>query len=142
MRAVLLLLVGLLAACDDMTDQPKNKPHDAPSAVPPAGTVSTAPAETPPPLTAELMARGRDQYRAFCAPCHAESGNGRGMVVQRGFPAPPSFQGETLSPQQLYAIIGDGSGRMYGFAARIAPSDRWAVAAYVKALQLAEGGPP
>jgi len=147
MKTALLLLVLLLGACDDMTRQPKTKTYSRAAGTPvaePAGTVSAGPAVPPPPLGAALLARGRDQYHVYCAPCHAERGDGHGMVVQRGFPAPPGFESAGVlqdTPIELYRAISDGKGIMYGFAARIAPADRWAVVAYVKALQLSRSIP-
>ena len=135
----LLLALALLAGCDDMTAQRKTTTYAEAAGMPvtpPAGIVDHAPIAKPPALSAALLARGREEYRVFCAPCHAEHGDGRGMIVARGFPAPASFAGQTLDPRDLYRVISDGSGAMYGFAARIAPADRWAIAAHVKALQL------
>lgn len=140
----LLLLLALLAACDDMTEQPKTKTYSQAKgmpAPPPDGTVSAKPAPAAPPVSAALLARGRDEYHVYCAPCHAETGDGNGMVVQRGFPVPPSFVSDQKSPAELYRAISEGSGIMYGFAARIAPADRWSVVAYVKALQLSRSIP-
>lgn len=142
--APVLLLLALLGGCDDMTEQPKTKTYSQPPAVPPEGTVSTQPSAVPPPVSAALLTRGREEYRVYCAPCHAERGDGHGMIVQRGFPLPPSFQSAALlrrSPDELYRTISDGSGVMYGFAARILPADRWAIVAYIKALQVSRNTP-
>ncbi len=137
-----ILLLCLLAACDDMNKQAKTPPDGDKSgqtAVTEPGQLVAATPELPPPaLTRTLVERGRDEFHAFCAPCHAERGDGRGMVVQRGFPAPPSFhtdQARALAPAEIYQVISDGKGAMYSFAARIRPADRWAVVAYVHALQ-------
>jgi mono/diheme cytochrome c family protein len=144
---LLLLMTALLGACDDMTDQPKTKTYSLKNgmpAAPPDGTVSSVPPAAPPPVNAALLARGRDEYHIYCAPCHAERGDGHGMIVQRGFPMPPSFQNAAQlrhTPEQLYRTISDGTGAMYGFDARIAPADRWAIVAYVKALQLSRAIP-
>jgi mono/diheme cytochrome c family protein len=145
-----LCWVGLLilAACDDMTVQPKQtayEPQVGPAAIP-AGTIpfeSSAP--HPPPLTLELMARGREHYHVFCAPCHSELGDGRGMIVQRGFPAPPSLHSDRergLAPQQIYDTISNGYGVMYSFSDRVTPGDRWAIVAYVRALERSQDAPP
>jgi mono/diheme cytochrome c family protein len=91
-----------------------------------------------PPVTLALLNRGQERYRIYCAPCHSELGDGRGMIVERGFPPPPSFGLDRLraaSPQYLYDVITGGHGVMYGFGDRIAPKDRWAIAAYIRALQ-------
>jgi mono/diheme cytochrome c family protein len=91
-----------------------------------------------PPLTLALLQRGQERYRIYCTPCHSERGDGRGMVVARGFPPPPSFLIPRLreaSPQYLYDVITHGHGVMYAFANRVQPPDRWAIAAYIKALE-------
>jgi mono/diheme cytochrome c family protein len=94
-----------------------------------------------PPLTSELLTRGRDQYDVFCAPCHDRAGTGRGMVVQRGMPQPASLHDEqqrSLTDQHLFDVIGSGFGAMYAHGDRIRPRDRWAIIAYVRALQLSQ----
>ena len=131
----------LLAGCDDMVSQPKQSaysPEAGPAAVP-ADTVEYGTRQiSAPPVTLDLLQRGQDRYRIFCAPCHSEVGDGRGMIVERGFPAPPSFDLDRLraaSPQYLYDVITHGQGVMYSFADRIAPQDRWAIVAYVRAAE-------
>ena len=92
----------------------------------------------PPPVTLALLERGQERYRIYCTPCHSELGDGRGMIVQRGFPAPPSFHIDRLRaapPQYFYDVITQGHGVMYAFADRVQPADRWAIAAYIRALQ-------
>lgn len=137
----LLVLLALLGGCDDMTVQPKQldySPQVGPAAVPP-GTVEFGSGSAPAPaVTLALMQRGQERYRIYCTPCHAELGDGHGLIVQRGFPPPPSFHGAALrsaSPQYLYDVISNGHGVMYSFAARVAPQDRWAIVAYIRALQ-------
>lgn len=149
MRAAPLLLLAL-AGCDlSMTRQARHEAQGGATLWPggppasddaPAGTVAQdqpsrdrALAE-PPPVTPALLARGQDRYRIFCTPCHAEDGRGNGRVVQRGFPRPPAF-GAQDNPRRTVAAITDGYGLMYPFADRIAPADRWAIAAYVEALK-------
>lgn len=140
----LILLPLLLGACDDMDKQPKT-PTQGQGGNTPEGMVEAVADRPPPALTQSLVQRGRDDYHAFCAPCHAERGDGKGMVVQRGFPEPPSFhteQARAMAPRDVYAVVSDGKGAMYSFAARISPADRWAIVAYVKALQVSrEDGP-
>ena len=146
MRAAILLALLLpVVACDDMTDQRRLDPFAAKQgspATPPAGTVEfAARGVVPPAVTIALLRRGQDQFRAFCAPCHSELGDGHGMIVQRGFPAPPSYHIDRLRaapPSHLYDVITNGEGAMYGFAQRVAPPDRWAIVAYIRALQLSE----
>jgi len=142
-RPLLLLLLLLpLAACDDMTAQPKRNAYADPSVAPgrvPTDSVSWRDHSTaPPPLTLALIERGQQRFRIDCTPCHSELGDGNGMIVQRGFPQPPSYQEDRLRaapPQHFYDVITNGHGAMYSFAQRVAPEDRWAIAAYIKALQ-------
>lgn len=156
MRASLLLLVPLLAGCDlSMRDQARDEPQGAaalwpggpPQAAPPAGTIAVdAPARaaalmTPPALTPALLDRGQERYGIFCAMCHGPTGNADGTVVKRGFPPPPSFHERRLiaaPPAYVVEVITHGHGVMYSYADRVDPADRWAIAAYVKALQRVE----
>lgn len=95
----------------------------------------------PLPLTKALLARGQQRFDIYCAPCHGRSGDGAGMVVQRGFPAPPNFHTDRLRQapdSHFYQVISDGYGVMYPYADRITPRDRWAIVAYVRALQLSQ----
>jgi mono/diheme cytochrome c family protein len=142
MRNALLLFLMTLTACDDMTEQPKEMHYtqrDGSPATPPAGTVAvTEPPTAAPPVTLALLERGRQRFDIYCSACHGATGAGNGMIVQRGFPTPPSFDIDRLRqapPQHFYDVATQGYGVMYGFAGRIAPPDRWAIAAYVKALQ-------
>ena len=143
MRAALMAIVALMAltACDDMSDQPKQRPYSpavGPAAIP-AGVVPYGDrAEPTPALTLALLRRGQERFRIYCTPCHSELGDGRGMIVRRGFPAPPSYHSERLQDaptQHFYDVITHGYGAMYPFADRVPPSDRWAIAAYIRALQ-------
>jgi mono/diheme cytochrome c family protein len=93
------------------------------------------------PVTRALLARGQQRYNIYCAPCHGRSGDGAGMVVQRGFPAPPSYHTERLrraADSHFYQVISDGYGVMYPYADRVTPHDRWAIVAYIRALQLSQ----
>jgi mono/diheme cytochrome c family protein len=140
-------LLLLLAGCDDMSVQPKQRAYSpaASPVTPPPGIVEfNAREPAVPAVSAALLTRGQERYRIFCAPCHAENGGGQGMIVQRGFPAPESFHTGRLrqdTSRQLYEVIGEGQGAMYSFAARIAPEDRWAIVAYVRALQRSQHVP-
>jgi mono/diheme cytochrome c family protein len=92
----------------------------------------------PPPVTLALLQRGQERFRIYCTPCHSEIGDGRGMIVQRGFPPPPSYHIARLRDvpiQHFYDVITNGHGAMYSFANRVQPADRWAIAAYIRALQ-------
>lgn len=101
------------------------------------GTVSEVPVE----VTLDLLRRGQERFNIYCAPCHGYSGEGDGMVVQRGFPQPTSFHSQRLldAPVGYYFnAITNGFGRMYSYASRVPVEDRWAISAYVKALQLSQ----
>ena len=85
-----------------------------------------------------LVERGRARFDIACAPCHGRAGDGTGMIVARGFPTPPSFHVDRLrqaSVQHFVNVIADGYGVMLAQGERIAPRDRWAIAAYIRALQ-------
>jgi mono/diheme cytochrome c family protein len=158
-RALLCLAVILpLAACDDhsMTQQKRYVtyapaglfPDDTEAQTLPAGVVSqgeldrAAQSAKPPAVDAALLARGRQRYDIYCSPCHGLSGNGDGMVVQRGFPAPPSYHTDRLraaTAQHFFDVITDGYGAMYSYASRVGPRDRWAIVAYIRALQQSQG---
>jgi hypothetical protein len=100
--------------------------------------------ELPVPLTRELLLRGQDRYNIYCTPCHALGGDGEGMVVQRGFKQPPTYHDERLRAQPIgyfYDVITNGFGAMQDYAAQIRPEDRWAIAAYVRALQFSRQVP-
>jgi len=99
-------------------------------------------ADLPLPVTAELLAEGKKQFDIYCAICHGADGAGKGVIVRRGFPPPPSYHIERLRRApvgHVYDVITNGYGVMYSYADRIqTPEQRWAVAAYVRALQFSE----
>jgi len=112
---------------------------------PVAGTVARVapnpPAAQPTTTDAALLARGQERFGIFCTPCHGRAGNGEGMIVQRGFTHPSSFVEGKLreaKTQVFYDAITNGYGAMYSFADRLSPADRWAVIAYIRALQLSQ----
>jgi len=99
---------------------------------------------TLPPASAALLARGRDRFDIFCSPCHSIAGDGDGMIARRGFPHPPSFHTDRLrnaSDAHFYAVITNGYGVMHSYARRVPPSDRLAIIAYIRALQLSQHAP-
>lgn len=103
--------------------------------------VTTSPLE----VDAALLARGRQRYNIYCTPCHGQLGDGKGVVVQRGFSPPPNYTEPRLMEAPLghfFEVITNGHGTMYSFAARVAPQDRWAIAAYIRALQLSQAAKP
>jgi mono/diheme cytochrome c family protein len=110
-----------------------------------AGRVDGELAETlPVPLTRELLERGQERFNIYCTPCHGRLGNGEGMVVQRGFPAPRSFHEDRLRQERVgyfFDVMTNGFGRMQDYSAQVPVQDRWAIAAYVRALQLSQGAP-
>jgi cytochrome c len=106
------------------------------------GKVNGVDAETFPfPITKEDLERGRERFEIYCSPCHDYAGTGHGMIVQRGFPPPPSLHIDRLRqapPGHFFDVMTNGLGNMYSYAARVTPEDRWRIAAYIRALQLSE----
>lgn len=89
-------------------------------------------------VTAEVLNRGRERYDIFCAPCHDRAGTGRGVIVGRGYRMPPTFHLDRLrqaSPGQLFDVVSRGVGAMPPYAEQIPVRDRWAIVAYLRALQ-------
>jgi mono/diheme cytochrome c family protein len=161
--------LGLTACHRDMYDQPKFLPNsqtiyfsdEQSNRLPPAHTISRgafddgstlytgktgdALATTfPMPVTPALVARGREMFEIECTACHGRDGYGDGIVVRRGFPAPPSYHTERLRQAPVghfFEVITDGYGAMYPFGSRISPVDRWAIVAYIRALQFSQDAP-
>ena len=157
-----LLLIAVLAialsACDQMNQQPRYDHYEKSTLFPdgtslqspPEGTVArddaaeTAALADPPPMSEALLQRGRERFGIYCTPCHDEAGYGNGTVPARGFPHPPSFHIQRLreAPTRYFVdVITHGHGVMYSYADRVSASDRWAIAAYVRALQLSQSAP-
>lgn len=100
--------------------------------------------ELPIELTEALLQRGQERYNIYCAVCHNYSGNGQGMIVQKGFVQPASFHEPRLQAAPVgyfYNVITNGFGRMYPYASRVPPEDRWAISAYIRALQYSQNAP-
>ncbi len=95
----------------------------------------------PIPLTAATLQRGQERYNIYCAPCHSRVGNGDGMIVQRGYRPAGNFHTDRLRSAPLghfFAVITNGYGAMPDYSAQVTPPDRWAIAAYIRALQLSQ----
>jgi hypothetical protein len=95
-------------------------------------------------ITQEVLERGQERYEIFCTPCHGSVGDGQGLVVEYGLRQPPSFHSEELRqrpPGYYFDIISRGTRVMPSYAARIRPQDRWAIIAYIRALQLSQNAP-
>jgi len=95
--------------------------------------------EFPMPVTAEVMARGQERFNVYCSPCHGRTGLGDGMIVQRGFRPPPSYHEPRLREAPVgyfFDVMTNGFGAMQDYSAQVPASDRWAIAAYIRALQL------
>src|SRR5258708_39055618 len=165
---LLLALVAFTSACRlDMHVQPRVNPlahsdfyTDQRSARPPVegtvargqlhedtyfyiGKIGNNPGDVMPfPVTKEVLARGRERYNIFCAPCHSRVGDGNGFVPSRGFARkPPSFHIVRLQKAPLgyfYDVITEGFGIMPDYASQIPPQDRWDIVAYMRALQLSQ----
>ena len=164
---IFVLGLGLSGCLNNMRDQPRYEPLEASDffadgrsarplvtgAVPrgllevdqvtptPQPTQTTQLDEYPFQITMDVLKRGQEQYEIYCSPCHGYDGYGRGMIVQRGFSPPPSLHSETLRQMpgsQIYDVISNGFGRMASYAYRVTPEDRWAIIAYIRALQLSQ----
>ena len=157
MRAIVMLAVcGALAGCNqNMTSQPKYAEYEPTPLlrngqvlqVPVAGTVArgdlarSEEATKKPLLTVQLLERGHDRFDVICSPCHSRIADGGGMVVSRGMPRPPSFHDKRLrneTDQHFFDVITNGYGVMYSYASLVRPRDRWAIVAYIRALQLSQ----
>jgi cytochrome c553 len=156
MRGAAILALLLLGACDQMRSQPR---YDADgraalfadgkaNQAPPPGTIAREDAAfvaaemTRPPMSLALLQRGRERYAIACEPCHDAAGYGEGVIPARGFPRPESFHTPRLramTSRHVVDVITHGYGVMYPHADRVAPADRWAIAAYVQALQFSQG---
>jgi mono/diheme cytochrome c family protein len=101
--------------------------------------------EWPMPVDQALVDRGQERFNIYCTPCHDSTGSGNGMVVQRGYRKPPSFHEERLrvsAPGHFVDVMTNGFGVMPDYRAQVMPRDRWAIAAYIRALQLSQNAVP
>jgi mono/diheme cytochrome c family protein len=167
-RGLSLLLLALsVAACrQDMHDQPKLEAYEASdffadgSAMRPipegavargqlfddellyTGKVNGQLADQLPfPATRDVLERGRERFTIYCTPCHGQTGMGNGMVVQRGYRPAASFHSEAIRNRPLghyFDVMTNGFGAMPDYRAQVAPRDRWAIAAYIRVLQLSQ----
>lgn len=115
--------------------------QNVPPTTDPAATYPDAITEFPLPVTAELINRGEERYRVFCIVCHGPNGAGDGMIVRRGFSKPTSYHTEQLRGAPVghfYDVITNGWGRMNGYASQVPVADRWAIVAYIRALQASQ----
>jgi hypothetical protein len=166
-RSLALAALVLLGACrQDMHDQPKLEAYEGsaffadgramqrrvPGTVARGDVIDDAHLLTgsvdgeladalPFELTREVLERGRERYAIFCTPCHDAAGTGGGMIVLRGMKRPETFHSQRLREAPLghwFDVMTRGFGAMYDYSDRIPPRDRWAIAAYVRALQRAQ----
>ncbi len=92
-------------------------------------------------ITRDVLARGQDRFNIYCSPCHGQTGGGNGMIVQRGFTAPPTFHQDRLRTAPIghfFDVITNGFGAMPSYASQIPAQDRWAIIAFIRALQLSQ----
>jgi mono/diheme cytochrome c family protein len=106
------------------------------------GKIGSLPGDFMPfPATAEVLQRGQQRYNIYCSPCHSEVGDGNGMIVQRGYRRPPSYHIDRLRKAPIghfFDVITNGYGVMPDYATQVPTEDRWAIAAYIRALQLSQ----
>lgn len=107
-----------------------------------SGKIGGEPVKTFPfPIDRQVLLRGQERFDIFCSPCHDRVGTGQGMIVRRGYRPPPSLHIERLRaapPGHFFDVISHGFGAMPDYAGQIPPHDRWAIAAYIRALQLSQ----
>jgi mono/diheme cytochrome c family protein len=95
----------------------------------------------PYPITQQLLKRGQERLSIYCLPCHSPVGDGDGWIARRGFPHPPSYHSDRLRDapdRHFFDVISNGYGIMHSYADRVEPPDRWAIVAYIRALQLSQ----
>lgn len=97
------------------------------------------------PVTMQVLQRGQERFNIYCTPCHSRVGNGAGMIVQRGYRPAGNFHTPRLMAAPLghfFTVMTHGYGAMPDYAAQVTPQDRWAIVAYIKALQLSQNATP
>ena len=167
--AIVAMSVALVACRQDMHDAPRYEPLEESAFFASGGSARTLVPNTvprgylredellytgkvsgqfanvfPSPVTAAIMARGQERFNVFCSPCHGRTGVGNGMIVQRGFRQPPSFHEQRLKDAPagyFFDVMTNGFGAMQDYSAQVPVADRWAIAAYIRALQLSQGAP-
>lgn len=167
--ALLFVLLPAFTACrEDMQNQPRFKPmrpaglrsDEAPPRAPVMRTISRDDTGSiyfntgyngdqvgnyiPFTVNRVVLERGRERFDIYCAPCHGRTGDGNGMIVQRGYTRPPSYHTNRLRNAPLghfFDVITNGFGAMPDYAAQVKPRDRWAITAYIRALQLSQYAP-
>ena len=164
--AMLVALTGAAACRQDMHDGPRYKPLQASEIFPDnqsarpiiegtvprgflkdddvfyTGMLAGAPVEKiPMPITADVVVRGRERFNIYCSPCHGVAGDGDGMIVKRGYKQPTSYHDPRLRNEKagyFFDVMTRGFGQMPDYAAQVSPKDRWAIVAYIRALQLSQ----
>ncbi len=170
-RGLVLLVAlggfGALGCRQDMHDQPKLKPYRSSEFFANGSGMRALPAHTvargslqedthfftgrmadgsmatelPMPMTRALLKRGQERFTIYCTPCHGQTGDGRGMVVRRGYKQPTSYHDERLRQVPIgyfFDVMTNGFAVMPSYAPQVPPEDRWAIAAYIRALQLSQ----
>ena len=162
--------LALVACTQKMAVQPYNRPYTSSDFFPDGSSARPIPADTvarghtqddsllftgkdasgqdsnqfPFPITRDVLQRGRDRFEIYCVPCHGYTGDGDGVVVQRGFNPPPSYNSDRLRQAPVghfFDVVTNGFGAMPSYAAQIPVQDRWAIVAYIRALQLSRSVP-
>src|SRR5690606_34289528 len=124
--------------------EPRLAPHDGAAPTFEAAAAAAEAVAARPPLSLETLERGRTLFNARCALCHAPDGYGEGVIVRRGFPAPPSLHEQRLRDapdEHVYTVITSGLGKMQPQGPFLRPNERWAIVSYLRALQLSQNAP-